>query len=77
MVKETSINEALKNILVLAAQMATTGISEDINEWKLPKTTPLKAKRKICQEAEKWNDIQRGRAIILRDSYNILSKHCR
>ena len=76
-VSESVVNEALSTILKVGARMLTTGISGDIDEWDLPKSTPIKAKTKIVQEAEKWNDIQRRRAIELKGAYDALSKHFR
>jgi len=67
--------EALSKILKVAASMLTTGISGEISEWDLPKTTPLKTKRKIVQEADKWNDVNRRRAIELKDAYDVLSRY--
>jgi hypothetical protein len=55
--------------------MLTTGISGEISEWNLPKTTPLKTKRKIVQEADKWNYVNRRRAIELKNAYDVLSRH--
>ena len=42
--------------------MLITGISSDLSEWDLPKTTPKKTRRKIIQEADKWNDVNRRRS---------------
>jgi hypothetical protein len=71
---KSTAKEALSTLLKVAASMATTGISGEISEWDLPKTTPLKAKRKIVQEANKWNDINVRRAIELKAVYDVLSK---
>jgi hypothetical protein len=57
--------------------MLTTGISGEISEWDLPKTTPKKTKRKIVEEADKWNEINRSRAIELKSAYDVLSKYFR
>jgi hypothetical protein len=37
----------------------------------------LKTKRKIVQEADKWNDVNRRRAIELSNAYDVLSRHFR
>ena len=76
-VSESPVRDALSKILKVGASMLTTGISGDIYEWDLPKTTPKKTKRKIVQEADKWNDINRRRAIELKSAYDVLSKHFR
>jgi hypothetical protein len=72
---DSTTEEALSKILKVAASMLTTGISGEISEWDLPKTTPLKAKRKIVKEADKWNNVNRIRAIELKDAYDVLSRH--
>lgn len=59
------------------ANMLTDGISGEISEWDLPKTTPLKTKRKIVQEADKWNGVNRRRAIELKNAYDVLSRYFR
>jgi len=74
---DSAIQDALSTLLRVGASMVTTGISGEISEWKLPKTTPLKAKRKIVQEADKWNDVNRRRAIELKNAYDVLSRHFR
>jgi hypothetical protein len=74
---DSAIRDALSKILKVAASMITTGISGEISEWDLPKTTPLKTKRKIVQEADKWNDVNRRRAIELSNAYDVLSRHFR
>ena len=76
-VSESAVRDALSKILKVGASMVTTGISGDIYEWDLPKTTPKKTKRKIVQEADKWNDVNRLRAIELKSAYDVLSKHFR
>ena len=72
---DSAIRDALSKILKVSAGMVTTGISGEISEWDLPKTTPLKTKRKIVQEADKWNDVNRRRAIELKNAYDVLSRH--
>ena len=72
---DSTISEALSKIVKVAASMLTTGISGEISEWELPKSTPLKTKRKIVQEADKWNDVNRKRAIELKDAYDVISRH--
>jgi hypothetical protein len=74
---DSAIRDALSTLLQVGASMVTTGISGEISEWELPKTTPLKAKRKIVQEADKWNDVNRRRAIELKNAYDVLSQHFR
>jgi len=71
---DSAILDALSTILQVGASMATNGISDEISEWDLPKTTPIKAKRKIVKEAEKWNDVNRKRAIELKNAYDVLSR---
>jgi hypothetical protein len=66
---------SLSTLLRVGASMVTTGISGEISEWDLPKTTPQKTKRKIVQEADKWNDVNRRRAIELKNAYDVLSRH--
>lgn len=73
-VSESEIQDALSKILKVGANMITTGISSEISEWNLPKTTPKKTKRKIVKEADKWNDINRRRAIELKSAHDVLSK---
>jgi len=77
MLANSAVRDALSTILRVAANMVTTGISSNISEWNLPKTTPLKTKRKIVQEADKWNDVNRRRAIELKSAYDVLSQHFR
>jgi hypothetical protein len=77
MLADSAIRYALSKILKVSASMITTGISGEISEWDLPKTTPLKTKRKIVQEADKWNDVNRRRAIELKNAYDVLSRHFR
>ena len=74
---DSAVRDALSTILRVGASMLTTGISGEISEWDLPKTTPLKTKRKILQEADKWNDVNRRRAIDLKNAYDVLSRHFR
>lgn len=77
MLADSAVREALSTLLRVGANMLTTGISGEISEWDLPKTTPLKTKRKIVQEADKWNDVNRRRAIELKNAYDVLSRHFR
>lgn len=74
---DSAVRDALSTLLRVGASMLTTGISGQISEWNLPKTTPLKTKRKIVQEADKWNDVNRMRAIELKNAYDVLSRHFR
>jgi hypothetical protein len=74
---DSSVRDALSTLLRVGASMLTTGISGEMSEWNLPKTTPLKTKRKIVQEADKWNDVNRRRAIELKNAYDVLSRHFR
>lgn len=74
---DSAVRDALSTVLRVGANMLTTGISGEISEWDLPKTTPLKTKRKIVQEADKWNDVNRRRAIELKNAYDVLSRHYR
>lgn len=74
---DSAVRDALSTLLLVVANMLTTGISGEISEWDLPKTTPLKTKRKIVQEADKWNDVNRRRAIELKNAYDVLSRHFR
>ena len=76
-VSESAVRDALSKILKVGASMLTTGISGEISEWDLPKTTPKKTKRKIVEEADKWNEINRSRAIELKSAYDVLSKYFR
>jgi len=71
---DSAILDALSTILQVGASMATNGISDEISEWDLPKTTPIKSDRKIVKEAEKWNDVNRKRAIELKNAYDVLSR---
>ena len=75
--EERAIREALYKLLKTGANMLTNGISEDIGEWDLPKTTPISAKRKIIREACRWNDLNRRRAIELKGEYDRQSKQQR
>lgn len=72
---DSAVRDALSTVLRVGASMLTTGISGEISEWDLPKTTPLGTKRKIMQEAYKWNDLNRRRAIELKNAYDVLSRH--
>lgn len=74
---DSAVRGALSTLLRVEANMLTTGISGEISEWDLPKNTPLKTKRKIVQEADKWNDVNRRRAIELKNAYDVLSRHYR
>lgn len=74
---DSAVRDALSTLLRVGKNMLTTGISGEISEWDLPKTTPLKTKRKIVQEADKWNDVNRRRAIELKNAYDVLSRHFR
>lgn len=74
---DSAVRDALSTLLRVGTSMVTTGISGDISEWDLPKNTPLKTKRKIVQEADKWNDANRRRAIELKNAYDVLSRHFR
>jgi len=71
---KAQIQESLSIILKIAADMVKCGISEDISDWHLPKTTPTKTKRKIIFEANKWNEINKQRAIKLKSAFDVLSK---
>lgn len=75
MLADSSVRDALSTVLCVGANMLTTGIRGEISEWDLPKTTPLKTKRKIVQEADKWDDVNRRRAIELKNAYDVLSGH--
>jgi len=72
---DSAIRDALSTILRVGASLVTTGISGEISEWELPKTTSMKTKRKIVQEANKWNDANRRRAIELKNAYDVLSRN--
>lgn len=74
---DSAVRDALSTLLRVGASMVTTGISSEISEWDLPKTTTKKTKRKIVQEADKWNDVNRMRAIELKNAYDVLSRHFR
>jgi hypothetical protein len=76
-VSESAVQDALTTILKVGVRMLTTGISGDMNDWDLPKTTPLKAKRMITAEADKRNEIDRQRAIELKGACDTLAKHFR
>lgn len=68
-------SSALTTILQVAANLVKNDISPFIEDWQLPKTTPLKAKMKIVEEAEKRNEMSRDRALKLKESYDVL-KNC-
>ena len=74
---DSAVREALSTLLRVGASMVLTGLSSEISDWELPKTTPLKTKRKIIQEADKWNDANRRRAIELKNAYDVLSRYFR
>lgn len=74
---DSAIRDALSTLLRVGASMLTSGISGEISEWNLPKTTPKKTACKIVQEADKWNDVNRRRAIELKSAYDVLSRHFR
>ena len=77
MLADSAIRDALLIILRVAASMVTTGISNEISEWDLPKTTPNKTKLKIVHEADKWNNLNRLKAIELKSAYDLLCRHFR
>lgn len=74
--KEASTNidfrEALSTILKVSASLHGNTISREISEWNLPKTTPLKTKRIIVNEADRWNKINKIRANQLKDAFDVL-----
>ena len=72
---DSAVLDALSTLLRISASMVTTGMSGEISEWDLPKTTPLKTKRKILIAAAKWNDIDIRRAICLKNAHQVLSRH--
>ena len=72
-----AVRDALSTLLRVGASLVTTGMSCEISEWDLPKTTTLKTKRKIVEEAEKWNDVNRRRSIELKNAFDVLSRHFR
>jgi hypothetical protein len=74
---DSAVREALSTLLRVGASMVLTGMSSEISDWELPKTTPLKTRRKIIQEANKWNDANRERAIELKNAYDVLSRYFR
>ena len=74
---DSAVREALSTLLRVGASMVLTGMSSELSDWELPKTTPLKTKRKIIQEANKWNDVNRERAIALKNAYDVLSRYLR
>ena len=72
---DSAVRDALSTLLRISASMLTTGISSEISEWDLPKTTPKKTKRRIEQEADNWNDVNRRRAIELKNAYDVLRQN--
>ena len=74
---DSEISSALSTILRISASLVKYDISPFIEDWNLPKSTPIKVKRKIIEEAEKINEINRLRAIDLKSSWNILNSHLR
>ena len=74
---DESFDEALSTILRVAVAMVSNGMSGDLSEWDLPKSTPMKVKRKIVNEADKWHDVNVSRAVELKQAYDLLkiSKH--
>lgn len=67
--------KAISIILKIAVEMVMYRISEDISAWGLSVDTPKKTKRKIVREAERWNEINRHRAIALKSAYDTLIKY--
>ena len=67
--------KALNKILEIASGMLMHGINEEPEEWNLPKTTPKKAKLEIQREAEIYNELNRLRAIQLKEVHDTLSKY--
>ena len=69
---DSATQNAISTILQVAASLLINRMSEDISEWNLPKSTSLKTKRKILDEVDKWNELDRKRAIQLRTAWDAL-----
>jgi hypothetical protein len=74
---DSAVREALSKIMKVSASLVSHRISPFIEDWDLPKTTTQKVKRKIVHECEKWNEVDRKRAIELKDAYDFLLRHFR
>ena len=72
---EKVLRDAARTLLKVAASMLKDGISGDIEDWNLPKTTPKKTLRKIVEAADEWNNVNRERSIELKHVYDILQQY--
>jgi hypothetical protein len=74
---DSTLREALSKIMEVSASLVSHRVSPFIIDWDIPKTTTQKVKRKIVHECEKWNEVDRKRAIELKDAYDVLLRHFR
>jgi hypothetical protein len=74
---DSAVRDALSKIMKVSASLVSQRISPFIEDWDLPKTTTKKVKRKIVTECDKWNEVDRKRAIELKDAYDVLIRHFR
>jgi len=72
---DSDTQKAMSTILQVAASLLLNRMSEDISEWNLPKSTSLKTQRKILDEVDKWNELDRKRAIQLRSAWDVLRNY--
>lgn len=68
------IKKELSLLLKVASNIAMNRLSDDLEDWDLPKSTPVKVKKKIYDEASHWNEINRLRAIQLKELHHSLSE---
>ena len=74
---DSAIRDALSKIMKVSASLVSHRISPFIEDWDLPKTTTKKVKIKIVTECDKWNEVDRKKAIELKDAYDVLIRHFR
>lgn len=71
----SQVKESLSKLLKIGSSLILNQMSEDISEYNLPKSTPIKTKRIIVTEAKKFNEANRLKAIEIKLVYDIIHKY--
>lgn len=73
----SAVDEALSELLKVAASLIRNGPSSFAEDWQFSKSTPKKDRRKVLDSSAAVNESHRLAAIKLKSIYDVLSKHCR
>lgn len=73
----SAANEALSELLKVAASLLINAPSSFAEDWQFSKSTPKKDRRKVLDSSAAVEEQHRLAAIKLKSIYDILAKHCR